>query len=164
MKLKGSYFGRVLHQQIDEDWLLTQDTFPGWGSYTGTFTVTDLEGKVFYEVNVDNGSSASEGSTNGRAYCNSEVTQTQEVCTGEYGQYCFPTYEWITSCEWFWAGGNYVGSGGSSSTPGSSGTGAGGNTVGGVGVYNPKFADEDISDLVAEIEANKANDWEDKID
>lgn len=162
--IEGALFGRVLYQQIDEAWLLEQDVFPGWGSYTGTFTVTDLEGEVLYEANVDNGSSASEVSTNGRAYCISELMKTQKVCIPSL-DICYPTYEWITSCEWFWAGGNYIGSGGSTPTTGSSGSGSGSNTVGeGVGVYNPKFADEDISDLVAEIEANKANDWEDKID
>ncbi len=74
--------GRVIHQRISNEWLLAQDSFPGWHSYTGYFTVYNLEGDVLYETEMIEGESAEPAEEGSRSRVYQCTTRTIRVCTG----------------------------------------------------------------------------------
>lgn len=91
-------FGHVFIYEVDSAWLEEVEHFPGWDKYTGTFTITDLEGNVIAENAMRNGTSLEGGKqANGRINGSICYSTTWEVTvSSKYGSYTY--YETETNC------------------------------------------------------------------
>lgn len=78
----GNISGALFEYQVDLEWLIELDEFPGWEVFTGIFRVRDLEGNLIYQTQMTDGNSPDaidiDGGRTEGGYC---VTTTETFCT-----------------------------------------------------------------------------------
>ena len=80
-KVNGNVFARIMEKELEYDWLIAQDSFPGWHDYTSYFRVYNLDGDTLYATKMVGGASVSDSISSGGRIGYTCTTHTIRVCT-----------------------------------------------------------------------------------